>query len=254
MRRDRLYRIGGRAHFHGITFESVIARVRATDNGRDTVKRFSAGTHQLIGKLKKMPLLRVFPAFGRIGTLFFVVFIALLLIDIVFPDFFAIDGQGTLVYTLLAVGAVLVLIAIVLARKPIKRLLQYHGAEHMAINTYRQGKALTTENIARANRATPSCGSLFVLVFLIVSVPLMFIPNSDYLLIIVFCVTFELTMLARRVKWLGWLLRFGMWTQRKVFTRKPDASQIEVARRGLYALINIINEENAKRAAPDRHS
>ena len=77
----------------------------------------------------------------------------------------------------------------------------------------------------------------------------MFVPYSDYLLFIALGVAFELTILARRVKWLRWLLRFGMALQRNIFTRIPDVAQIDVARRGICALINIMNEETTKRAA-----
>ena len=137
---------------HGITFESDMARVRATDNGRDTQKRFSAKTHQFKAKLKKIPLLRVFPAFGKAGTVFFIVLIALLLTETFFPEALAFSIPDTLVYLLLVGGAFLILIVTILARKRIKRLLQYHGAEHMAINTYRQRKALTIENITSADQ------------------------------------------------------------------------------------------------------
>ena len=244
-----MYRIGGRAHIHGITFESDIARVRTTDNGKDTQTCFSAATHKFKTALKKVPLLRTFAAFGKAGVLFFILLIALLLTEVFVPKALTFNMPDTLLYV--QIGIVILLIAVaVLARKPIIRLLQYHGAEHMAINTYRQGKTLTAENITQADRATTSCGSLFALVFLIVAVPLIFINVSDYILLIALCVAFELTLLARRVKWLRWLLRFGMWTQRQVFTREPDTVQIDAAQRGLCTLIAIMDKKTAvKRAA-----
>ena len=243
-----MYRIGGRAHFRGITFESDSARVRVRDNGKDTQTCFSAATHQFKAALKKVPLLRTFAAFGKTGAVFFILLALLLLAEIFFPAALTFNIPDTLMYAL-AAGIVIFLFA---ACKPIKRLLQYHGAEHMAVNTYRQGRALTVDDIARADRATPSCGSMFVLVFLIVAIPLMFVPCSDYILPAALVIAFELTLLARRVKWLRWLLRFGMWMQRRIFTRVPDAAQIEVARRGLCTLIALMDEKTEiKKMAAD---
>ena len=234
-----MYKIGGRAHAHGITFESDVARVKATDNGRDTMKVFSGRTRRLKAALRKVLLLRAFSAFGKAGAAIFVLFAALLLTEAFAPEvlYAELVIPDMVFYVLLAALAVAVLLAAVLLRGRMRRLLQYHGAEHMAINTYRQGLALTADNISRADRATPSCGSVFALVFLIIGVPLMFVPYGDYFLLIALCAAFELTVLARRVKWLRGLLRFGMWLQRKVWTREPDAAQVEVARRGLTALI-----------------
>lgn len=238
-----MYRIGGRAHIRGITFTSDIATVRASENSKDTVRLFSERTLWLKARLKKIPLLRVFPAFGTAGAVLFVMVIALLLADVFVPSLFEYTIPDTLLYPLSGGVSAAAAIIIVLAGKRIRRLLQYHGAEHMAINTYRQGKALTEENIADADRATPSCGSSFVLIFLIVAVPLMFVPYSDYVLPVVLGIAFELTLLARRIKWLRWLLRFGMWLQRRIFTRQPDAAQIRIARRGLCTLIDITHKQ-----------
>jgi uncharacterized protein YqhQ len=240
-----LYRIGGRAHAHGITFESDWGRVYAADNGRDTVRPFSARTREIKAALRKVPLLRVFPAFGKAGTAIFVLLAALLLTEAFAPEvlYFEFYMPDALFYGLVSGAVALLFIVLLVLRKRIRRTLQYHGAEHMAINTYRAGKALTAENIARADRATASCGSVFVLVFLIVGVPLMFVPYSDYFLPVTLGVAFELAVLARRVKWLRWLLRFGMWAQRRIWTRQPDAAQIEIAQRGLCTLIELMDGE-----------
>ena len=238
-----MYRIGGRAHARGITFESDIGRVKASDNSVETVKLFSLRTRNIKAVLRKVPVLRVFPAFGKAGTMIFVLLVALLLIETFAPWLlnFELGVPDEIFYLLLAAAAVILFLAAILLRNRVRRLRQYHGAEHMALNTYRQGKALTAENITRADRANANCGSMFVLVFIIVGVPLMFVPYSDYFLPITLGVAFELTVLARRVKWLRWLLRFGMESQRKIWTRQPDAAQIEVARRGLNALIELMD-------------
>jgi uncharacterized protein YqhQ len=240
-----LYKIGGRAHAHGITFQSDIARVYASDNGSDKEKVFSARTRRIKAALRKVPLLRAFPAFGKTGTIIFVVLAALLLIEIFVPEaqYFELYMPDIVFYVMLAAFAVFILLAAALLHDRTRRLLQYHGAEHMALGTYQKGKALTAENISQQDRANPNCGSIFTLIALILFLPLMFVPYADYLVPIAFCIAFELTLLARRKEWLRWLLKFGMGAQRKIFTRQPDPAQLETARRGLTALIGIMDRE-----------
>lgn len=241
-----MQRVGGRAHARGITFESDIGRVMAADNGEDTVQLFSSRTRGIKAALRKIPVLRVFPAFGKTGTVIFVLIVALLLIEAFAPWLLYFEVPDDILYILLTVVSALLLLAALLLRGRVQRLRQYHGAEHMAINTYRAGKALTAENIAAADRANAGCGSMFVLVYLIIGVPLIFVPYSDYFTLVTLGVAFELTLLARRVKWLRWLIRFGMWSQRKIWTRQPDAAQIEVARRGLTKLIELTGRQTRK--------
>jgi len=242
-----VYRIGGRAHAHGITFESGLGRVTAYDNGRvDTVKMSSPKIRRFTALLGKVPVLRVFPALGKTGAVLFMLLAALLLIEAFAPHLLAFEiiVPDALFYGLLGGLIAAALLLAVLMRKRIRRLLQYHGAEHMALNTYRMRQPLTAENIARADRATPSCGSVLALIFLVLAVPLMFLPYGDYLTLLALGIAFELSILSRRVKWLRGLLRFGMAVQRKVWTRVPDAAQIEVARRGLSALIALSDKES----------
>ena len=129
-------------------------------------------------------MLRVFPALGKTGALLLLLIAALLVIEVFAPQLleFELVIPDVLFYGLLAVLVAAVLLLAVLMRKRIRHLLQYHGAEHMAINTYRQRQPLTAENIAQADRATPSCGSVLALIFVIIAVPLMFVPYGDYFL------------------------------------------------------------------------
>ncbi len=244
-----MYRIGGRAHAQGITFESDMGRVTAYGNGRaDQVTVFPHKARRVNAALQKVPVLRVFPVLGKMGIVLFVLIVVLLIIDVFASQLAAFEFgiPDALFYGLLGALALAVLLLSVLMRKRIRQLLQYHGAEHMVINTYRARRPLTVENIAQADRATPSCGSVLALIFIILAIPLMFVPYGDYLTLLAFGLAFELSVLARRAKWLKWLLRFGMWVQRKVWTRPPDAAQIEVARRGFVRLIEITDKETGK--------
>lgn len=239
----RLYRIGGRAHARGITFESGLARVTAFEDGSKRVKRFSPRTRRIRAAMQKVPFLRVFAALGTYGFVLLALMLALLVLEAFSPG--ATDFVPNRVFwTFVFVLGVALVVALLATRGARRRLLQYHGAEHMAINTYRAGKPLTAENIARADRATPSCGSVLVLIFLLISVPLWFVPYGDYFMILALGIAFEISILARRAKGLRWLLRFGMAVQRKIWTRPPDAAQVELARRGLSALVALMDAES----------
>ena len=52
----------------------------------------------------------------------------------------------------------------------IRRVFQYHGAEHKAISTYEAGEPLTVENARRQPRFHPRCGTSFLLIVILVSV------------------------------------------------------------------------------------
>ena len=54
--------------------------------------------------------------------------------------------------------------------KDIKRLFQYHGAEHKSIACYESGEELTVENVKKCCRFHPRCGTSFMFVMLILSI------------------------------------------------------------------------------------
>lgn len=61
-----------------------------------------------------------------------------------------------------------------------RRVLQYHGAEHKAINAHEAGVSLTVENVKKFSRLHPRCGTSFLFIILVVSIVLFSImPNLD---------------------------------------------------------------------------
>lgn len=123
----------------------------------------------------------------------------------------------------------------------IKRLFQYHGAEHKVINTFEDGRPLTIENVQRHSRLHYRCGSSFILFTVLVGfVVYMFVPvepfyvrilNRIALIPVVIGVSFEFLQLTNKLrdvpvfKWLGFpglLLQY-------LTTKQPDDTQVEVA-------------------------
>ncbi len=137
--------------------------------------------------------------------------------------------------------------ALVSNMKDIKRVYEYHGAEHKTIACYEAGEELTVENVKKHTRFHPRCGTSFLLFVMIISILIFaLLPRFDgfgavagtflrlltrlALLPVVAGLSYEVIKLAGRSKnrCVGWLSKPGLWLQR-LTTREPDASQIEVA-------------------------
>ncbi len=132
-------------------------------------------------------------------------------------------------------------LAIVSNMKDIKRVYQYHGAEHKTIACYEAGEELTVENIKKHTRFHPRCGTSFLLFVMIVSILLFaLLPRVDMVLLRVVMRLALLPVVAglsyELIKWAGrsrnkcvkLMSKPGLWLQ-KLTTREPDESMIEVA-------------------------
>lgn len=137
--------------------------------------------------------------------------------------------------------------------KELRRVFEYHGAEHKTIFCYEKGLDLTVENIKKQSRLHPRCGTSFMILMLVIGIVVgMFIPNLSAipfgnllravikiaLLPITMGIGYELLKLCGRHD--NWFTRViaapGMWMQR-LTTKEPDASQIECAIAALSAVI-----------------
>jgi uncharacterized protein YqhQ len=131
--------------------------------------------------------------------------------------------------------------------KEIKRVFEYHGAEHKTIACYEAGEALTVENVKKHTRFHPRCGTSFLLFVMIISIIIYaFLPRFDeYTKIISILLRMGTRLLGlpivaglsyEVIKWagrsksraVGIFSKPGLWLQR-LTTREPDESQIEVA-------------------------
>lgn len=130
--------------------------------------------------------------------------------------------------------------ALVSQMKDIKRVFEYHGAEHKTIACYEAGEELTVENVKKYTRFHPRCGTSFLLFVMIISIILfLFLPRTGMFLRVVMRLLL-LPVVAglsyEVIKWAGRsknkivcaLSKPGLWLQR-LTTREPDESQIEVA-------------------------
>jgi uncharacterized protein YqhQ len=157
----------------------------------------------------------------------------------------AISGGNALVQHLVeAFVRVLIFVGylLVVSRSPdIRRVFQYHGAEHMTIHTLEHELPLTVENARRYPTAHPRCGTEFLVVFIIVSIILFsLLAGQDLwvsilgrilLIPVIAAVAYEVLRWGakRRENWaVRWLFLPGIWLQ-AITTKQPDDTMIEVA-------------------------
>jgi uncharacterized protein YqhQ len=124
--------------------------------------------------------------------------------------------------------------------KDIKRVFQYHGAEHKVVFNFESQKPLTVENAQSFVTFHPRCGTSFMIVIMLISmVVYMFIPVQSFaakmalrvaLLPVIIGGSYELIRFAakRPSSLLAMLAAPGLWTQR-ITTKEPSNEQAEVA-------------------------
>jgi uncharacterized protein YqhQ len=131
----------------------------------------------------------------------------------------------------------------------LRRVFQYHAAEHKAINAYEAGEELTPERVQKFSLIHPRCGTAFLLwvmvigifVFAFVGQPAWYwlITSRILLLPVIAGIAYELIRFAGKHQGnviLMTLLAPGMWLQR-LTTRQPSLDQIEVSIRALQEVL-----------------
>src|SRR6195256_3507557 len=133
--------------------------------------------------------------------------------------------------------------------RDLRRVFEYHGAEHKTISCYEAGLELTPENAQLFSRLRPRCGTSFLLIVMIVAI-FVFAPiglPAWYLLLatrilgvpLIAGLSFEVIKWAgrnRRKRWVQVVMYPGLQLQR-LTTREPDLDQLAVAITALEAVL-----------------
>jgi uncharacterized protein YqhQ len=143
--------------------------------------------------------------------------------------------------------------------KEMKRVFQYHGAEHKTIYVFENGQDLTVANARPYTTLHPRCGTSFLLVVMLVSIlvfSLLGKPETlgDRLLRFAFIpviggIAFEFIRLSAKEKFARFL-RPAIWpglTLQKVTTSEPSDDMLEVA---IAALVACLDYQNARLEIP----
>ena len=122
--------------------------------------------------------------------------------------------------------------------KDIKRVFEFHGAEHKTIHAYEAGDPLTLEEIQKYSPRHPRCGTNFLLIVILIAIvvftavgrpALVWLIASRIVLIPVIAgISYEVLKAAANVPWLAFFSRPGIWLQR-LTTAEPSSDQVEVA-------------------------
>ncbi len=149
-------------------------------------------------------------------------------------------------------------VAAISLMKDIRRVFEYHGAEHKVINTFEAGLELNPENFSRYTTIHPRCGTSFIFIVLILSIVVYSFlgwGNAWYLRVIyrllllpvIAGIAYEIIRFAGRhkdSKLLPIIIAPGLLMQR-LTTRQPSDDQVEVAYRALQAVMEKEQEANA---------
>jgi uncharacterized protein YqhQ len=146
--------------------------------------------------------------------------------------------------------------------KDIRRVFEYHGAEHKTVFTWEKGLALTVDNARPQPRQHPRCGTSFLMVVMLVSILLFSIIKFDSLLFnflvrialipVVAGISYEIIRLSARKEsgaFFKTITRPGVWLQ-NITTKEPDDSQLEVAIEALKASLKLEPQPTEAELAP----
>ena len=134
--------------------------------------------------------------------------------------------------------------------KDIRRVFEYHGAEHRVVFAFEAGGPLTVENAQRFSTFHPRCGTSFLMVVMLVSIAAYAaLPFEDFasrfvsrivLLPVIAGVSYEVIRAAARGRrrLLATVTAPGLWLQR-ITTRPPQDQQVEVAIRALEGALEL---------------
>lgn len=162
-------------------------------------------------------------------------------------------GEGIIRITLF-----FIYILLVSKMEDIRRVFEYHGAEHKTIFAYEKNEELTPENAKKHSRFHPRCGTNFLFLVMVISIILFSftgwhslsqrILSRVLLLPVVAGLTYEI------IRWLGKtegtfgkIISYPGLAFQKLTTREPDEEQLEVAIASLLVAEGIITPEDFKK-------
>ncbi|PYS49072.1 MAG: hypothetical protein DMF68_11195 [Acidobacteria bacterium] len=146
--------------------------------------------------------------------------------------------------------------------KDIRRVFEYHGAEHKTVFTWENGLALTVDNARTQPRQHPRCGTSFLMVVMLVSIVLFSVIRFDSLLYnmlvrillipVVAGLSYEIIRLSAKKEG-GLFFKLitlpGVWLQ-NITTKEPDDKQLEVAIEALKESLKLEPQPQTAAATP----
>jgi uncharacterized protein YqhQ len=160
-------------------------------------------------------------------------------------------GAFVIVEGVIRVTIFVLYLAVISLLPDLRRVFQYHAAEHKVINAYEAGEELEPERVQRFSLIHPRCGTAFLLWVMVIAIfvfaffgrPTWYwlIASRILLLPLIAGIAYELIRFAGKHtgnRVLMTLLAPGLWLQR-LTTREPTLDQIEVSIRALREVLHL---------------
>jgi uncharacterized protein YqhQ len=170
-------------------------------------------------------------------------------------------GWFVIVEGLIRVTLFVAYLSVISLLPDLRRVFQYHAAEHKAINAYEAGEELKPEIVQRFSLIHPRCGTAFLLWVMVIAIfvfaffgrPVWYwlIATRILLLPLIAGIAYELIRFAGKHtdnRLLMTLLAPGLWLQR-LTTREPTLDQLEVSIRALRDVLALEQRESAGESA-----
>jgi uncharacterized protein YqhQ len=175
-------------------------------------------------------------------------------------DWIGIKGTGwfVIVEGLIRVTLFILYLTLISLLPDLRRVFQYHAAEHKAINAYEAGEELVPATVQRHSLIHPRCGTAFLLWVMVIAIfvfaffgrPAWYwlIATRILLLPVIAGIAYELIRFAGKHqsnRILMTLLAPGLWLQR-LTTREPTLDQLEVSIRALKEVLSLESSASAE--------
>ncbi len=219
------------------------------------LKALTYSAEQATGEKDKINNVEMFFTILFAFILFILIFIALPTSIARYLDKFL---SNLIIYNLfegmLRIGIFLFYLYFISKIKDIKRIFEYHGAEHKVMYTYEAGKKLSVDNVKKYSTLHPRCGTSFIFIVLVISILVFSLLGKQTLLLriayrvaiipLIAGVSYEILKLSAKnmdKPLVRWTVMPGLWFQR-LTTKEPDDSQIEVAIEALQGVLPEYDE------------
>jgi uncharacterized protein YqhQ len=200
-------------------------------------------------------------AFAFVLGIALFVYVPLLLTNLL-KHLLPVLGSSTLLFNLtdglIRIAIFLAYIFSISQIKDLRRVFEYHGAEHKTIYAYENGEELLPENADKYSTLHPRCGTNFLLIVMIMSILVFSVLRSEapfylkFLSRIVFIpliagISYEIIRFAAKRQeraWVRWITKPGLLLQ-KITTKPPSHEQLEVAIRAFQEVVKMEEERPA---------
>lgn len=218
--------IGGRAHINGITFVTNTHTVRGKiSQGTLSINERRLPGIRIFNLMDKVPFLRGVSKLARLNLKLFLASILILAItwDWILPYDNSVVSESVGI-ELAIYGLVLITLVVIL-----KRLWQFHGAEHKAFNVYMNGGDLSLNAVREASRVSELCGTNLAVIALPIVILLSSVTIPLLILIVALPIGYEIFNWSSRCNRLKPALLIASFIQQYIVTAEPTEEQIQLA-------------------------